>query len=183
MELGKHRMEELAILDLSILPQEQRGQEQLVSHDYQQRMVQLDAPEGFLLRPQVHVQYAGGIHDFHLGTGSKVLTHFPINSTSAIFESRFPDPLELVIGMPNLPQSARSVGTRILLPMLLVVLAVCTLNCARSSSALVGGSSCARRCCLAFLDREGAVSPALSSFYNTRESICKGVQVLSWTYL
>ena len=90
--------------------------------------------------------------DFHLGIDSKVLTHFPINSTSAIFESRFPDPLESVIGMPNSLQSARSVGTHILLPMLLVVLAVFTLNRACSSSALVGGSSCAQRCCLAFPD-------------------------------
>lgn len=51
MELGKHRMEELAVLGLSILPREQRGQERLVSREYQQRKVQLDAPEGFLLHP------------------------------------------------------------------------------------------------------------------------------------
>lgn len=145
-------MEELAVLDLSILPREQRGQEQLASHEYQQQIVQLDAPEGFLLRLQVHVQCTGGIHDFHLGTGSKVLTHFPINSMSAIFESCFPDPLESVIGMSISPQSAQSVGTHILFPMLLVVLAVFTLNCACSSSALVGGSSCAQHCCLAFPD-------------------------------
>ena len=51
MELGKHRMEELAVLGLSILPREQHGQERPVSHEYQQRTVQLTVPEDFLLRP------------------------------------------------------------------------------------------------------------------------------------
>lgn len=44
-------MEELAVLDLSILLRERRGQERLVSHECQQLIVQLDAPEGFLLCP------------------------------------------------------------------------------------------------------------------------------------
>jgi len=74
------------------------------------------------------------------GLESKALTHLPTESISVAFGRCFPGFAGSVVLMPSSQQSFIRVGTRTLLPMAFVVLAVLRLVRARSSSASVGGS-------------------------------------------